>query len=92
MALSARAKEISEGLGEFFTKILWVLLAIILFQFFWMFTPWGKDVTDVPGWFERRSGMHHYTDYGTGCEYVGASGGGLTPRLDRNGKHVCSTK
>lgn len=45
-----------------------------------------RDSTDGP---ERRSGMALYTDAGTGCQYVGASGG-LTPRLDFEGKPMCT--
>lgn len=49
------------------------------------FVPY--DSTDGP---ERRSGMALYTDAGTGCQYLGASGG-LTPRLDASGKPMCTS-
>lgn len=51
----------------------------------------GTDVTDKSFWV--RSNMHHYKDYGTGCEYL--AGGGffgkenLIPRVDSKGKHIC---
>ena len=30
-----------------------------------------------------------YRDRTTGCEYLAAGSGGLTPRMDRDGKQVC---
>lgn len=32
--------------------------------------------------------MGHGTDSRTGCQYLESLNGGLTPRLDRDGKHV----
>lgn len=46
----------------------------------------GKDTTDPPN---GRSGMGLHVDAQTGCQYL--SRGGLTPRLDRDGKHICGT-
>lgn len=38
-----------------------------------------------------RSGLSLYVDYRTGCQYIaGSLFGSLTPRLDRNGNHMCS--
>jgi len=51
----------------------------------WVFAL-GKDATDPP---HGRSGMRLHTDHETGCQYL--SRGGLTPRLDRDGKHICGT-
>lgn len=45
----------------------------------------GLDATDKDSW--SRSGAKLITDYGTGCQYL--SEGGITPRLDRDGKHIC---
>ncbi|AXG67726.1 hypothetical protein [Ralstonia phage GP4] len=37
-----------------------------------------------------RSDLVPYTDYGTGCQYLRASGfSGLTPRLDSDGRPMC---
>lgn len=44
----------------------------------------GRDSTDG----EKRSDMAIYTDNLTGCEYLGASKGGLTPRISINGDHM----
>ena len=56
---------------------------------------WDYDATDQPeaeNVVDRRSGMTLYTDYGTGCQYLQAGLGGLTPRLDKEGNHVCDTE
>lgn len=45
-----------------------------------------RDDTDSPN---KRSGMGLYTDHKTGLQYLRAGWfGGLTPRLDANGKHM----
>ncbi len=45
----------------------------------------GKDTSDSPnGW----SGLTVHLDYQTGCHYL-TRRGGLTPRLDRSGNHIC---
>ena len=47
----------------------------------------STDDTDDPN--GKHSGMMLYTDHRTGCQYVGTVLGGITPRLDRDGKPVC---
>jgi hypothetical protein len=48
----------------------------------------GYDDTDNTTTKER-SGLRLYTDYGTGLQYIGGGlFGGITPRLDANGKHM----
>jgi hypothetical protein len=42
----------------------------------------GRDATDG----DKKSGLFLYTDYGTGVQYVGTMYGGLSPRMDKNGK------
>lgn len=51
--------------------------------------PFLKDDFDPTN---GRSGLKIYTDHRTGCQYIGAGSGGLTPRLDANGKHICEGK
>ncbi len=46
------------------------------------------DQNDTDGENER-SGLQLYFDHGTGCQYVGTPEGGLTPRMDHRGEHVC---
>ena len=67
-------------------RVLWTF-AIIYFAIAVVgrFAP--HDNTDPPG---GRSGLGLYIDALTGCEYLSAGlFGGITPRLDRSGKHVC---
>lgn len=44
-----------------------------------------RDSTDPPG---GRSGMALHIDHATGCEYLSKSRGGITPRLDGQGRHM----
>lgn len=41
----------------------------------------------------QRSGLQHYVDHGTGCEYIARPYfGELYPRLDANGQHICGRR
>lgn len=40
----------------------------------------------------ERSGVSLYTDHLTGCQYLGTLFGGITPRLDQHGNHICEGK
>ncbi len=44
-----------------------------------------RDSTDAPGR-GGRSGLTLYVDHGTGVEYVSTIMGGLTPRVDAQGR------
>ena len=46
------------------------------------------DSTDMSK--SNRSGMSLYIDNLTGCHYLSTLFGGLTPRMDRNGNHICT--
>lgn len=48
-------------------------------------TSWGRDDSDG----EERSGLRVHTDALTGCQYLATRGGGITPRLDTQGRHIC---
>lgn len=50
-------------------------------------TPLFRDNTD-PGDWGKRSSIAPRTDSLTGCQYLTTSSGGLTPRLDVDGKHI----
>ena len=67
--------------------IFWKLLAcaVALCLIFSLFRVFPDD--SDPG-FWHRSGMVVYTDAATGLQYLGTIHGGLTPRLDANGKQV----
>lgn len=43
----------------------------------------AKDDTD--GY--KRSGLKLHTDYGTGCQYLVTTKGGITPRIAKDGTH-----
>ena len=45
-----------------------------------------KDSTDP---IDGRSGLEIKVDALTGCQYLTTPKGGLTPRLDANGKQIC---
>lgn len=61
-----------------------VLGPLIMLLAIYLMTP--TDTTDRG--FLRRSGLELLRDELTGCEYLSRSGA-LTPRLDRDGKHIC---
>lgn len=64
------------------------LLAVLLIIFAllsWM-QPYDDSDDEANG---KRSNMSLRVDYGTGCQYLGTGlFGGLTPRLDKDGRHV----
>ncbi len=69
-----------------------ILFFVIFFAAFTMlqfFTPY--DTTDNIAK-KRHSGFILYTDHLTGCQYLqaGLLGGGITPRLGRDGKQICT--
>ena len=50
-------------------------------------TDIGRDDTDPNG---GRSNLLVLTDAKTGCQYLTSNRGGITPRLDADGKQICS--
>jgi hypothetical protein len=65
------------------TTTLSAFLLIAFFLVVWAHR--GSDDTDGPN---GRSGMILYTDHKTRVQYVGTLFGGITPRLDKDGKPV----
>jgi len=65
----------------------WLVIAIVLV---WAIgkTPVGRDDTDMRAWGGGRSGMEPMTDALTGCQYLRVPGGGITPRLDGQGRQI----
>lgn len=63
------------GIGAF-GFVSWLLQTLLL----------PKDDTDPE---IGRSNLRVLTDHRTGCQYLQAQGGGLTPRLDADGHHIC---
>ena len=52
-------------------------------------TDIGRNATDPPA---GRSDMLIMTDHQTGCQYLMGARSGLTPRLDENGRQMCTKK
>ena len=72
---------------KLYTK--WLAKWMALLYFFVVIVgkfPIGRDDTDQGEW-GGRGGMALRTDSMTGCQYLEASGGGLTPRISASGKH-----
>ena len=67
--------------GKYVVPVLWLAL---LLQLAWVVVPIGRDSTDGA----RRSGLAVLTDCLTGRQYLSASGGGVTPRLDSAGVQI----
>ena len=65
----------------FVVIMLWLLVDRAFGPFF------GVDETDSQ---EMRSNMVLRTDHGTGCQYLQTRHGGITPRLDPDGKQICN--
>lgn len=68
----------------FFFAAFWIGLADRIWgPLDWLSKP---DETDSA---TERSALKLYTDYGTGCQYIETRRGGLSPRLDTDGKQIC---
>lgn len=61
------------------------IFCIVYLLFTWLTGGMDYDSTDG----ERRSGMALRIDAMTGCHYLEGSKGGMTPRLDQKGQHIC---
>lgn len=49
------------------------------------------SLTLILNFFEvGRKGLSLHTDNLTGCQYLSSPHGGLVPRLDKNGTHICN--
>lgn len=75
---------------EWFTNLAFIILGatgalFLLVLAIIMLDVSPRDATDSPN---KRSGLSLKTDYGTGCEYLSAPGGGITPRMTGDGKHM----
>lgn len=68
------------GLGVLMALVIVTLIGALLAQS-------KRDSTDPPG---GRSNLDLLIDYQTGCHYLSTHKGGLTPRLDADGKHICT--
>ena len=62
---------------------IWVIIIFIVIVFV---CDRPKDSTDSP---TGRSNMGLHIDNLTGCHYLSTLFGGMTPRLDKHGNHMC---
>lgn len=62
---------------------LWIVAGLLLLGV--IAIPAPRDSTDGP---DARSGMRPRIDAATGCEYLSTRGGGISPRLARDGKQM----
>jgi len=68
-------------------KIYLYIIAVVIMTLMYISFR-AIDSTDKSA--TQRSGMTLYIDNMTGCHYLGALFGGVTPRLDNTGKQVCT--
>lgn len=86
------SNEIFMGLKEFAIWLaLMYLIGLVLLAIVNQ-SPMSRDDSDSgKGWFDSRSGVSVITDAKTGCQYLAWPNGGITPRLDKGGNHICIT-
>lgn len=84
--------EIGYCIAKGFTKhIGMILLTGLVILIIWNISRYAfKLGMDDSGFSNtKRSDMKVYTDYKTGVQYVGTQNGGLSVRVDKDGKPVC---
>ena len=69
--------------------LFWALVVIFIVSAMLDLLRVGWDSTDSA---DSRSGLGLYTDAMTGCQYLSARGSGITPRLDKSGRHICGVQ
>lgn len=62
-----------------------VIVLIVLINVYNIMQP--RDSTDSNS---TRSGLKLHVDAKTGCHYLSTARGGITPRYDRDGTHICT--
>ena len=72
---------------EKFKKDLAVIF-LVWFSISWLGGAFDRDTTDG----EKRSDMALKVDALTGCHYLEGRNGGLIPRVDGTGQHMCGDK
>ena len=66
--------------------LIWIVAAGVAVAVLGRWQP--TDSTDISR--SQRSGLKLHTDAMTGCQYLSTSGGGITPRLDSQGRQICN--
>jgi hypothetical protein len=87
-------EQLNDALWKFVGQIaFWYVVAAVVTSiansYLAKHTDVGRDDTDPA---HGRSDLRILTDHKTGCQYLAGSKGGLTPRLDQSGKHMCEQK
>ena len=75
-----------ETYKQFKKDVLIAVLVVITISAIYSLLKLGKDDSDSS---EIRSNMSVRTDYKTGCQYLESSKGDLTPRIQKDGRHLC---
>ena len=68
--------------------LFWIVVLMVFLNLTYNFFKIGWDSTDG----ESRSGLGLHTDNLTGCQYLSSPRGGLVPRFDNAGKHICNRR
>lgn len=66
--------------------LFWIVVLVFFLTLVLNFFKVGWDSTDG----ESRSGLGLHTDNLTGCQYLSSPRGGLVPRFDKDGTHICN--
>lgn len=66
-----------------------IIIFMMIFLIVNFFLLKDKDSTDSE---KGRSGLILHIDNLTGCHYLSVPFSGITPRLDKDGKHICDKK
>lgn len=73
------------SVNRFAPWFVWIASSFLIYWLLSSIIP--RDSTDRPG---GRSGMILHVDHLTGCHYLARVFGGLVPRLDADGNHICT--
>ena len=76
------AKAVEKGIWKVLTVFAVAYFAIAIYG---KYSNYKRDDTDSK---IARSDLKLHTDHGTGCQYLSALRGGVTPRIDEHGKHM----
>jgi len=76
---------------EFKRDLFWCLVVYFLLNALFSWLRIGFDETDNHH-ARARSGLGLHVDQATGCQYLSTATGGITPRLDAAGRHLCGRR
>lgn len=79
---------IFEGLKQFAQWLAAIYFVVLVVGWAYSASPLGRDDSDEPGWFGKRSDVKIITDYKTGLQYIVTPRGGITPRVWHDGMQI----